>query len=141
MECPACGASNDADARYCVQCGAALEATTEVIAVPIEASRSISPRRVGVPALHVMSGPLAGSVCVLNETVTTIGRDPSNDLFLDDVTVSRRHAEIARTGDGFTVRDLGSLNGTYVDGVREEQKELRDGAHVRVGRYDIVFHK
>lgn len=141
MRCPACGASNDADARYCIRCGAAQETTTEVIAAPVEARGLAPPQRIGVPAPHVVSGPLAGSACVLNETVTTIGRDPSSDLFMDDVTVSRRHAEIVRSDEGFRVRDLGSLNGTYVDGVREEQARLRDGAHLRVGRYDIVFHQ
>jgi len=139
MECSACGESNEADARFCVRCGAALETTTEVMPVPIRRP-SRSGNRIGVPSLHVVSGPLAGSVCVLNVTVTTVGRDPSNDLFLDDVTVSRRHAEFFRAGDEFRVRDLGSMNGTYVDGVRTEERGLPDGAHIRIGRYDIVFH-
>jgi hypothetical protein len=141
MECRACGGANDDDALYCVRCGAALEATTEVIPGPLERPPRMSRPSVGAPALYVISGPLAGSVCRLNEAVTTIGRDPSNDLFLDDVTVSRRHAEIVHTVDGFRVRDLGSLNGTYVDGTRQEETVLRDGAHLRVGRYDVVFHE
>jgi pSer/pThr/pTyr-binding forkhead associated (FHA) protein len=139
MECGVCGGANDDDARYCVRCGAALEATTEVIPGPVERPLGMSQPRVGLPALHVISGPLAGSVCVLNETVTTIGRDPSSDLFLDDITVSRRHAEIVRSRDGFKIRDLGSVNGTYINGIRQEETHLRDGAHLRIGRYDVLF--
>jgi hypothetical protein len=140
MKCPVCGDWNEPDARYCIRCGSALESTIEFLPRPLEGFPRGDHPKTSTPSLRVVTGPLAGSLCALNETITTIGRDPSNDLFLDDVSVSRRHAEIVGTPDGFRVRDLGSLNGTYVDGVREEEKLLRDGAHLRIGRYDVVFH-
>ena len=70
---------------------------------------------------------------------TLIGRSPECDIFLDDVTVSRRHAEIERENDGFTVRDLGSLNGTYVNRRRIESAELTDDDEVQIGKYRMTF--
>jgi pSer/pThr/pTyr-binding forkhead associated (FHA) protein len=72
--------------------------------------------------------------------VTTVGRSPDSDIFLDDVTVSRRHAEFVRTVQGFLVRDVGSLNGTYVDRNLIQEALLRDGDEVQVGKYRLVFH-
>ena len=85
-------------------------------------------------------GPNAGSRFLLDSDVTTVGRAPDSDIFLDDVTVSRRHAEFARTAQGFLVRDVGSLNGTYVDRNRIEEALLADGHEVQVGKYRLVFH-
>jgi pSer/pThr/pTyr-binding forkhead associated (FHA) protein len=72
--------------------------------------------------------------------VTTAGRHPDADIFLDDVTVSRRHAEFTRHGRRFEVKDLGSLNGTYFDGVRIESALLTDGAEVQVGKFRLTFY-
>jgi pSer/pThr/pTyr-binding forkhead associated (FHA) protein len=70
---------------------------------------------------------------------TLIGRSPECDIFLDDVTVSRRHAEIVREGEEFTLRDLGSLNGTYVNRKRIESAKLEDDDEVQIGKYRLTF--
>ncbi|MBW8805384.1 MAG: zinc-ribbon and FHA domain-containing protein [Catenulisporales bacterium] len=94
----------------------------------------------GSALLVVRRGPNAGSRFLLDADVTTVGRSPDSDIFLDDVTVSRRHAEFARTAQGFLVRDVGSLNGTYVDRNLIQEALLRDGDEVQVGKYRLVFH-
>jgi pSer/pThr/pTyr-binding forkhead associated (FHA) protein len=71
---------------------------------------------------------------------TTIGRSPDCDIFLDDVTVSRRHAEFVRVADGFSVRDVGSLNGTYVNRERIDEATLAGGDEVQVGKYRLVYY-
>jgi hypothetical protein len=93
----------------------------------------------GSALLVVNHGAEAGSRFLLDKEVTTAGRHPNADIFLDDVTVSRRHAEFLRVGSTFQVRDLGSLNGTYYDGVRIESALLHDGTEVQVGKYHLIF--
>jgi pSer/pThr/pTyr-binding forkhead associated (FHA) protein len=93
----------------------------------------------GSALLVVKHGAEAGSRFLLDKDVTTAGRHPNADIFLDDVTVSRRHAEFLRIGTTFQVRDLGSLNGTYYDGVRIESALLHDGSEVQVGKYHLTF--
>ena len=85
-------------------------------------------------------GPNIGARFLLDADVTTVGRHPEADIFLDDVTVSRRHAEFLRHGTAFQVKDLGSLNGTYYDGVRIDTALLSDGAEVQVGKYRLTFY-
>jgi hypothetical protein len=94
----------------------------------------------GSALLVVRRGPNAGSRFLLDSDVTTVGRSPDSDIFLDDVTVSRRHAEFVRSAQGFLVRDVGSLNGTYVDRNLIQEALLRDGDEVQVGKYRLVFH-
>jgi hypothetical protein len=94
----------------------------------------------GSALLVVRRGPNAGSRFLLDADVTTVGRSPDSDIFLDDVTVSRRHAEFVRSVQGFLVRDVGSLNGTYVDRNLIQEALLRDGDEVQVGKYRLVFH-
>jgi pSer/pThr/pTyr-binding forkhead associated (FHA) protein len=94
----------------------------------------------GSALLVVRRGPNVGARFLLDADVTTAGRHPDADIFLDDVTVSRRHAEFVRTGTAFQVRDLGSLNGTYFDGVRIESALLTDGAEVQVGKFRLTFY-
>ena len=94
----------------------------------------------GSALLVVRRGPNVGSRFLLDSDVTTVGRSPDSDIFLDDVTVSRRHAEFCRAAQGFLVRDVGSLNGTYVDRNRIEEAILVDGQEVQVGKYRLVFH-
>lgn len=89
--------------------------------------------------LLVRSGPTAGARYLLDGDVTTIGRHPEADIFFDDVTVSRRHAEITRTGTVFELVDQRSLNGTYVNGERVDRARLADGAEVRVGKFRLNF--
>jgi pSer/pThr/pTyr-binding forkhead associated (FHA) protein len=93
----------------------------------------------GTALLIVKRGPNAGSRFLLDSELTTIGRHPDSDIFLDDVTVSRRHAEFYRQPGGFTVRDVGSLNGTYVNRERIEETGLRDGDEVQVGKFRLTF--
>ena len=90
--------------------------------------------------LVVRRGPNVGARFLLDADLTTVGRHPEADIFLDDVTVSRRHAEFIRHGTAFQVRDLGSLNGTYFDGVRIEAALLSDGAEVQVGKFRLTFY-
>ncbi len=84
-------------------------------------------------------GPNAGSSYRLEAASTTAGRHPDSDIFLDDITVSRRHAVFQRAGDGFEVRDAGSLNGTYVNRERVDASRLRTGDEVQIGRYRLSF--
>ena len=91
--------------------------------------------------LVVQRGPNAGARFLLDAERTTAGRRPESDIFLDDVTVSRKHAEFVRQADGqFLVRDVGSLNGTYVDRDRIDEVALKDGDEVQIGKYRLVFH-
>ncbi|MCC6873043.1 MAG: FHA domain-containing protein [Sandaracinaceae bacterium] len=94
----------------------------------------------GSALLVVRRGPNIGARFLLDADVTTVGRHPEADIFLDDVTVSRRHAEFLRHGTAFQVKDLGSLNGTYYDGVRIDTALLSDGAEVQVGKYRLTFY-
>lgn len=93
----------------------------------------------GAALLLVRSGPTAGARYLLDTDVTTVGRHPEADIFFDDVTVSRRHAEITRTGSSFELVDQRSLNGTYVNGERVDRAVLRNGAEVRVGKFRLNF--
>ncbi len=89
--------------------------------------------------LVVRQGPKRGSRIALDADLTTIGRHPDSDIFLDDITVSRRHAEVARIGGAFEVTDAGSLNGTYVNQVLVERAVLADGDELQVGKFKLVF--
>ena len=93
----------------------------------------------GIALLVVRRGPNAGARFLLDHDVTTSGRHPDSDIFLDDVTVSRRHAEFHRDGGTFTVRDVGSLNGTYVNRERVEAATLSNGDEVQIGKFRLVF--
>jgi pSer/pThr/pTyr-binding forkhead associated (FHA) protein len=93
----------------------------------------------GTALLVVKRGPNAGSRFLLDADVTTAGRHPESDIFLDDVTVSRRHAEFVRRDDGFVVRDVGSLNGTYLNRERIEETALAGGDEVQIGKFRLVF--
>jgi len=93
----------------------------------------------GTALLAVRRGPNAGARFLLDHDVTSSGRHPDSDIFLDDVTVSRRHAEFHREGGIFTVRDVGSLNGTYVNRERVESATLSNGDEVQIGKFRLVF--
>ncbi|MGV8885045.1 MAG: FHA domain-containing protein [Microbacteriaceae bacterium] len=94
----------------------------------------------GSALLIVRRGPTSGARFLLDGNVTTVGRHPDADIFLDDVTVSRRHAEFLREGTSFQVKDLGSLNGTYLDGERIDVSPLGDRAEVQVGKFRLTFY-
>src|ERR1044072_3348066 len=108
----------------------------ETDVVPSRMSGSLPP---GMALLGVRRGPSAGGRFLLDHDVTTGGRHPDSDIFLDAVTVSRRHAEFHRDGGTFTVRDVGSLNGTYVNRERVEAAALSNGDAGQVGMFRLVF--
>ena len=93
----------------------------------------------GTALLVVKRGPNAGSRFLLDRDKVTAGRHPESDIFLDDVTVSRRHAEFRRTAEGFEVADIGSLNGTYVNREPIEVSPLTNGDEVQIGKFRLVF--
>ena len=105
-------------------------------AVPTRVAGSL-PR--GTALLLVRRGPNAGARFLLDHDVVTSGRHPDSDIFLDDVTVSRRHAEFHRENGVFTVRDVGSLNGTYVNRERVETATLSNGDEVQIGKFRLVL--
>ena len=86
-----------------------------------------------------LAGSQAGQAFPLTETVTKLGRHPDSEIMLDDITVSRRHAEVERTADGYIVRDAGSLNGTYVNQERVDQTLLANSDELQVGKFRLVF--
>jgi len=93
----------------------------------------------GSALLVVQRGPGAGNRFLLDEDVVTAGRHPESEIFLDDITVSRRHVEFRRTADGFTVSDVGSLNGTYVNRDRIDEAVLANGDEVQIGKFRLVY--
>ena len=111
---------------------------------PVEATAEttlsgLEPVERGTALLVVKRGPNAGSRFILAKNVTTAGRHPESDIFLDDVTVSRRHAEFTRVADGYEVADAGSLNGTYVNREAVESSALANGDEVQIGKFRLVF--
>ena len=108
--------------------------------VTAEEQESIAALPSGSALMVVRRGPNAGARFLLDADLTSVGRHPNADIFLDDVTVSRRHAEFLRNGTAFTVKDLGSLNGTYCEGERIETARLTDGTEVQVGKFRLTFY-
>jgi len=94
----------------------------------------------GSALLIVRKGPNLGARFLLDAEKTIAGRHPNSEIFLDDVTVSRKHAAFVRDGDGFLVRDLGSLNGTYVGKERVDEAHLQSGQEVQIGKYRLTYH-
>ncbi len=94
----------------------------------------------GQALLVVQRGPNAGSKFLIDKVVTTTGRPPESDIFLDDVTVSRRHAEFRRKDGRFYIHDVGSLNGTYVNRQRVEETELANGDELQIGKFKLTFY-
>lgn len=105
-----------------------------------EEREAISALPSGSALLVVRRGPNAGARFLLDANVTTVGRHPDADIFLDDVTVSRRHSEFLRDGSRFQIKDLGSLNGTYLDGDRIDIADLDEGSEVQVGKFRLTFY-
>jgi FHA domain/zinc-ribbon domain len=144
--CPECGFQNPEAANYCARCGAHLvhseESETTMTFTPEEADDegSALPEGIGGPALVVRAGGgRAGETFPLDGERISVGRSPDCEIFLDDVTVSRRHAVLVRQGDGFSIEDEGSLNGTFVNKKRVENAELEDGDELQIGKYRLTF--
>ena len=166
--CTECGHQNPDDARFCSQCGHRLVQAAPPVAggggeSPSETTATIT---FGAPAkdaelreaalndadaaavdalppgsalLVVQRGPSAGSRFLLDTEVVSAGRHPDSEIFLDDVTVSRRHAEFRRGPEGWSVADVGSLNGTYVNRDRIDEVVLQGGDEVQIGKYRLVY--
>jgi pSer/pThr/pTyr-binding forkhead associated (FHA) protein len=155
--CTACGTENLPGSRFCANCGAGLpvaasgpdvtstiNTTGSMPDVDTEFSAeahqgAIDALTPGSALLVVKRGPNAGSRFLLDQDVTSAGRHPDSDIFLDDVTVSRRHAEFRREGSGYTVHDVGSLNGTYVNRERIDAAPLSGGDEVQIGKFRLVY--
>ncbi|MBG6224674.1 pSer/pThr/pTyr-binding forkhead associated (FHA) protein [Arthrobacter sp. CAN_A2] len=105
-----------------------------------EEQASVAALPAGSALLIAHSGPNAGARFLLDEDVTKAGRHPNADIFLDDVTVSRQHAEFRRSGNGFMVVDTRSLNGTYVNNDRVDSVALRNGNEVQIGKFRLTFY-
>jgi pSer/pThr/pTyr-binding forkhead associated (FHA) protein len=148
MYCTRCGHRNPDDARFCANCGHQLQDDATLTFTPVEVEGEDTGEEVFQPAeeleagqalLVVKRGANAGSTFLIDKDVTTAGRHPESDIFLDDVTVSRRHAEVRRASGTFSVRDLGSLNGTYVNRERVEEAKLASGDELQIGKFKLVF--
>ncbi len=163
--CPHCGHdTTDDEARFCAACGrpiaggsdAATESAAESTSVlHLGGPESETPEPSGdsgtggeafverllpgTALLVVRRGPASGARFLLDSDVTTAGRHPDSDIFLDDITVSRHHVEFRRSAEGFRIRDLGSLNGTYVNRSRIDDTALVSGDEVQIGKYRLQF--
>jgi pSer/pThr/pTyr-binding forkhead associated (FHA) protein len=146
--CPECGFQNPEAANYCSKCGALLVkddagVETTLTYVPEEGEdEATTLEEMGVkgPALVVRSGGgRTGETFALEGERTLIGRSPDCEIFLDDVTVSRKHAVVHRREETFVIEDLGSLNGTFVNKRRIESGELGNDDEVQIGKYRLTF--
>ncbi len=149
--CNNCGHKNPEGANFCSSCGAVLESSpSEPVTITFFPAQPTDPvdDEVVIESIELTSdagslvvrrGPNAGSRYLLDDPVTTIGRDPGSSIFLDDVTVSRRHAEVVMDGDGYVVRDVGSLNGTYINRTRVEESALANGDELQIGTFKLSF--
>jgi len=160
--CSRCSRPNPDTSRFCSNCGApliraapskAVTETTSMISLsavgaaeadssfdePVVDYAAIDALPADAALLVVTRGPNVGSRFLLDDDFTSAGRHPDSDIFLDDVTVSRRHGEFYRHDGRFTVRDVGSLNGTYVNRERIEEAELFGGDEVQIGKFRLRF--
>jgi Inner membrane component of T3SS, cytoplasmic domain/zinc-ribbon domain len=148
MRCIRCAHENEAGANFCSSCGSPLpdDETTASLALQEERHELedelgdvLDNLPSGLGVLVVRRGPGAGSRYALEQESTTVGRHPDSDVFLDDITVSRRHAVVTRLDDGYDVKDAGSLNGTYVNHERVETTPLRQFDEIQIGRFVLTF--
>jgi pSer/pThr/pTyr-binding forkhead associated (FHA) protein len=146
--CQECGFQNPEAANYCARCGALLvkdeassETTQTFTADDGDDSQAEALEDLGIsgPALVVRSGGGRAGETFHPEGETTIGRSPDCGIFLDDVTVSRRHAVLREQNGSFVVEDQGSLNGTFVNRKRVESAQLEDGDELQIGKYRLTF--
>jgi pSer/pThr/pTyr-binding forkhead associated (FHA) protein len=160
--CSQCGSQNAENAKFCSQCGTPLappagdplpnDATATVtFGAPAKSdsderaslnaadAAAVDALPAGSALLVVQRGPGAGSRYLLDTELSTVGRHPESDIFLDDITVSRRHVEFRREEKTFRVHDVGSLNGTYLNGDRVDDAELQNGDEVRIGKFRLIF--
>ena len=150
--CNQCGHRNPPESNFCSSCGSPLDVlddrTITLTAVdPLQDAPGpdddivvpVSELQQGIGTLIVRAGGQAGERYALDADLTRLGRHPESEIMLDDITVSRRHAEIQHTAEGYMVADSGSLNGTYVNQERVERAQLRHGDELQVGKFRLVF--
>jgi pSer/pThr/pTyr-binding forkhead associated (FHA) protein len=146
--CTRCGHPNRDDARFCANCGASLQDDSTVTLTPLEPEEDENVEfpfpedelEAGQALLQVKRGPNAGSTFLLDADATSVGRSTDSDVFLDDITVSRKHATFERRPRAeWFVRDAGSLNGTYVNGEQVDETKLANGDQVQIGRFKLTF--
>lgn len=150
--CNQCGHRNPPESNFCSSCGSPLDVLDDrtITLTAIDPGQDapgpdddlvvpIGELDRGVGILIVRAGPQAGSRFALSDDRTVLGRHPESGISLDDITVSRRHAEIVRTPDGYVAVDAGSLNGTYVNQERVERSPLVHGDELQIGKFRLVF--
>jgi hypothetical protein len=145
--CPECGHHNREAARFCGRCGASLlepdaGEPTQAFAAYVEeeaAAESTADAAEGAMLVIRIGGGRAGEQFPISADRMAIGRAPSADVFLDDITVSREHAVLERRDDGLHLSDAGSLNGTYVNRQRIESVRLADGDELQIGKYRLTY--
>ncbi|MDO8389279.1 MAG: FHA domain-containing protein [Actinomycetota bacterium] len=149
--CNQCGHRNPPTSSFCSACGAVLDSiddhtVTIARSDPLQDATGTQDDIVvnlnelpSTASLVVRNGPQAGVALALDAAVTSLGRHEDCEISLDDITVSRHHADIVRIGTTFMVRDGGSLNGTYVNNVRIDEAPLRQGDELQVGKFRLVF--
>ena len=148
MYCTKCGHKNPEEAKFCAFCGTTLlgsDDTTITLQIDPDAELEedvvdpLEDLEAGQAVLIVKRGPNAGSKFLLDKDITTAGRHPDSDIFLNDVTVSRRHVEILRETGRYLVKDAGSLNGSYLNRERVEVAELTSGDELQIGKFKLMF--
>ncbi|MDP1809369.1 MAG: FHA domain-containing protein [Actinomycetota bacterium] len=144
--CSQCRTENPKESQFCSRCGEKLISdleTTITFAEPIEIGEEekIDLERLAIegPLLVVIKGIGVGQTFRIGTMDVLIGRDPTNDIFLDDITVSRRHAQIKHGDNGLVILDTGSLNGTYLNRERVEGACLNHGDEIQIGKFKMVF--
>jgi pSer/pThr/pTyr-binding forkhead associated (FHA) protein len=149
--CNKCGHRNPSPSNFCSSCGAPLGSVIEddhpTVTLTVEATSpgeeevevDLAALPSGAGVLVVKRGPNTGSQFLVDKPVITAGRHPESDIFLDDITVSRRHVEITSSDAGVIVRDVGSLNGTYVNRERIDEAPLRHGDELQIGKFKLVY--
>ena len=150
--CNQCGHRNPPESSFCSSCGGVLDhlgdhTITLAKVDPLQDAPGTHDDVVvnlgdlpsGSASLVVRNGSQAGDSLSLSAPLTRLGRGSECEISLDDITVSRRHAEIRREGDHYVVRDAGSLNGTYVNNTRIDEAPLAQGDELQVGKFRLVF--
>jgi pSer/pThr/pTyr-binding forkhead associated (FHA) protein len=150
--CNQCGHRNPVDSVFCSSCGALLDRPADQTITlakvdPLQDAPGTADDTIvqlgdlptEVASLVVRSGSQAGATFPLRGPLTRLGRHPDSEIILDDITVSRRHADIVHEGDVYRVRDAGSLNGTYLNAERVEEATLQQGDELQVGKFRLVF--
>ena len=148
--CAVCGSRPPVDALFCPACGTPIDqgwdaptgglpALEHYLDDPVTAGTALRGPGSGDGVLIITRGPGAGSRFTLGSDVVVLGRHPRSDVLLDDISVSRRHADVRRASSGHVLRDLGSLNGTYLNGARVDESALRHGDELQIGRFKLAF--